>query len=152
MYNGLNVMDIITLAVGFIIGVIVVAIAIEFGSKKDKVDMPNSRRTTEWNINEINNPKIMAEYLGNVTIPDKSMILVNKYKDSGLFKGLNTRRNTEIKGNYILGDDRALILSGPMKEGELGFWTVEKEIVNSLHEDFDFHWNNGQMLKTDEKK
>jgi len=145
-------MDIITLAVGFIIGVIVVAIAIEFGSKKDKGDMPNSRRTVDWNINEINNPKIMAEYLGKVSLPEKSMVLVHKYKDSGLFQGLNTRRNTEIKGNYILGDDRALILSGPMKEGELGFWTVEKEIVNSLHDDFNHHWKNGQSLRTDEKK
>jgi len=145
-------MDIITLAVGFIIGVIVVAIAIEFGSKKDKVDMPNSRRTVDWNINEINNPKIMAEYLGNVSLPEKSMVLVHKYKDSDLFQGLNTRRNTEIKGNYVLGDDRALILSGPMKEGELGFWTVEKEIVNSLHDDFNHHWKNGQSLRTGEKK
>ena len=145
-------MDIITLAVGFIIGVIVVAIAIEFGSKKDKADMPNSRRTVDWNINEINNPKIMAEYLGKVSLPEKSMVLVHKYKDSGLFEGLNTRRNTEIKGNYILCDDRALILSGPMKEGELGFWTVEKEIVNSLHDDFNHHWKNGQTLRIDEKK
>lgn len=143
--------NIIELAVGFGIGVIVVAIAIEFGTKKNKLDMPNSRRTTEWNINEIHNPKIMAEYLGNVSLPEKSMLLVHKYKDSDLFKGLNTRRNTEIKGNYVLGDDRALILSGPMKEGELGFWTVEKEIVNSLHEEFNHHWNNAQILRTDEK-
>ena len=50
-------MDIIALAVGFGIGVVVVAIAIEFGTKKEKIIMPNTRRTIEWSINEIQNPR-----------------------------------------------------------------------------------------------
>ncbi|MHA2431383.1 MAG: hypothetical protein ACXACC_10205 [Promethearchaeota archaeon] len=144
-------MDVIALAVGFGIGVIVVAIAIEFGTKKEKIIMPNTRRTIEWSINEIQNPKIMAEYLGNLIIPDKAKVLVHKYKDPERFDGVNARRNSQIKGNFVLGDDRALILSGPMKEGELGFWTVEKEIVRSLHEEFDRSWNEATTIKTDKK-
>ena len=145
-------MDIIALAVGFGIGVIVVAVAIEFGTKKEKTTMPNTRRTIEWSINEFRNPKIMAEYLGNLSIPRSSKVLVHKYKDLERFIGVNARRNTQIKGNFVLGDDRALILSGPMKDGELGFWTVEKEIVNALHEEFDRSWNNATIIKVEEKK
>ena len=136
-------MDIISLGIGFIIGVIVVAVAIEFGSKKTKDAMPSSRRTNKWDVSEIENPKILAEYLGDINLPQQSRILVNKYRDINRFKGLNARRNTNIKGNYILGDDRALILSGPLKENEFGIWTVEKEIVTTLHQEFDEHWNKG---------
>ena len=141
--------DILSIGIGFIIGVIVVAVAIEFGSKKTKNIMPSSRRTLEWNINEIQNPKIMAEYLGDIAIPKESRILVNKYKDLQMFKGLNAKRNTLIKGNYILGDDRALILSGPLKKDEIGFWTVEKDIVDSLHQEFDTYWKNASILEVD---
>jgi hypothetical protein len=144
-------MDIIALAVGFGIGVVVVAIAIEFGTKKEKTTMPNTRQTIDWSINEIQNPKIMAEYLGNLFIPKSSKVLVHKYKDPEQFVGVNARRNTQIKGNFILGDDRALILSGPMKEGELGFWTVEKEIVNALHDEFDRLWNDAAIINVKEK-
>jgi hypothetical protein len=112
--------------------------------------MPNSRRTNDWDINEIQNPKIMAEYLGDLAIPTESKVLVHKYKDLDRIKGLNARRNTKIKGNFILGDDRVLILSGPMKKNELGFWTVEKEIVNSLNEEFDHYWNNATQIKTED--
>jgi hypothetical protein len=145
-------MDIIALAVGFGIGVVVVAIAIEFGTKKEKITNPNTRRTIDWSIKEIQNPKIMAEYLGTLSIPNSSRVLVHKYKDPEQFIGKNARRNTQIKGNFILGDDRALILSGPMKEGELGFWTVEKEIVNALHEEFDRYWNEASIIQVKEKK
>jgi hypothetical protein len=141
--------DILSLGIGFIIGVVVVAIAIEFGSKKTKNVMPSSRRTLEWDINEIQNPKIMAEYLGDIAIPKESRVLVNKYKDIQMFKGLNAKRSTRIKGNYILGDDRALILSGPLKKDEIGFWTVEKDIVDSLHQEFDAYWQKASVLETE---
>ena len=141
--------DILSLGIGFVIGVIVVAFAIEFGSKKTKDIMPSSRRTNEWDIKEIRHPKIMAEYMGDITIPKESKVLVNKYKDLQMFNGINAKRHSKIKGNYILGDDRALILSGPVRKDEMGFWTVEKEIVNSLHEEFDAYWNDASMLQTD---
>lgn len=91
----------------------------------------------------------MAEYLGDVNIPAQSKVLVNRFKDMDRFNGLNVRQSNHIAGNYILGDDRALILSGPVKKDELGFWTVEKEIVESLHRDFDKNWQMAQRLKNE---
>jgi hypothetical protein len=135
-------MDILSLFIGFGIGVVIVAIAIEFGSKKTTKQMPSSRRTTDWSLNEIKNPKIMAEYLGDITIPKQSRVLVNKYKTGRDFNGSYAKRNSGIRGNFILGDDRALILSGPVKHDELGFWTVEKEIVESLHQEFEDYWDS----------
>lgn len=142
--------DVLSLFIGFGIGVVVVAIAIEFGAKKTIKTTPSSRRTTDWSLDEIKNPKIMAEYLGDISIPYRSRVLVNKYKTGRDFNGSYARTSSSIRGNYILSDDRALILSGPVKHDELGFWTVEKEIVESLHQEFDELWEKG--FDIEEKK
>ena len=144
-------MDVISLILGFIIGVIVVGIAVEFGTKKKQNESPSSKHTKKWNISEISNPRIMAEYLGDVEIPENSKVVVNNYKDKDQLTGINVRRHTNIKGNYIIGDDRALILSGPVKKDEVGFWTVEKEIVEKLNNEFKQMWTEGTKMTTEEK-
>jgi hypothetical protein len=144
-------MDVISLIIGFIIGVIVVGIAVEFGTKKKQNDSPSSKHTKKWNISELSNPRIMAEYLGDIDIPKNTKVIVNKFKDIQKLKGLNVRKNNQIRGNYIIGDDRALILSGPLKQDEVGFWTVEKEIVENLNTEFFNNWTKGSKLDFDEK-
>jgi len=144
-------MDILSLIVGFGIGVIVVAIAIEFGVKKPEKNTPSSRKAQDWSIKEIRNPKIMAEYLGDIDIPHHTQVLVNRYKDKQMMQGISVKQSNTIRGNFILGDDRALILAGPVKQDEIGFWTVEKDIVESLHRDFDALWREASELRFDEK-
>jgi len=143
--------DIISLIIGFVIGVVVVGVAVEFGSKQKLGNAPASRHAKKWDISEISNPRIMAEYLGDIEIPKNSKVLVNRFKDAEIFKGLNAKRYSKIKGNFIIGDDRALILAGPVKQDEVGFWTVEKEIVESLNSEFDELWIKGTKVKPDTK-
>ena len=59
-------MDIVSLVVGFAIGAVVVGLAVELGMKKMSKSEPSSRHTKKWSISEISNPRIMAEYLGDV--------------------------------------------------------------------------------------
>jgi hypothetical protein len=139
-------MDVISLALGFIIGVVVVGIAVEFGTKKKQNNAPSSKHTKNWSISEISNPRIVAEYLGDIEIPKNTKIIVNKYKNIESLKDLDVRKNPDIKGNYIIGEDRALILAGPFKKDELGFWTVEKEIVENLNDEFFKNWTKGSKL------
>jgi hypothetical protein len=145
-------MEIISLAVGFIIGVILVGIAIEIGTKKSTHTPQTSKQTKKWSISEISNPKIIAEYLSDVDIPKNSKLLVNNYKDKKRFAGLNVKEHKGLKGNYIVGDDRALILAGPMKKDEVGFWTVEKDIVSNLNREFDEMWSKGTKIDPEEKR
>ena len=142
-------MDVISLILGFIIGVVVVGIAVEFGTKKKQNNSPSSKHTKKWNISELSNPRVVAEYLGDIEIPKNTKIIVNKYKDSQNLMGLDARKNKEIKGNYIIGDDRALILAGPLKKDEVGFWTVEKEIVEELNKEFFENWAKSSKLNFD---
>ena len=145
-------MDIIALIIGFAIGVVVVSIAVEIGMKKTSRVVPASKHTKDWDISEISNPRIMAEYLVDAELPKGSKVIVNKYKDKNLLMGLNAKTHTGIRGNYIIGDDRALILAGPVKKNELGFWTVEKDIVEKLNHDFEQMWSHGTKMKFEEGK
>ncbi|UCB58743.1 MAG: hypothetical protein JSV67_00145 [Thermoplasmatales archaeon] len=139
-------MDIIALILGFFIGVIIVGLAIEIGIKKITGTTPASKHTKTWNVSEISNPKVMAEYLSNVDLPKGSKVLVNKYKDKELLTGLDAREHKGIRGNFIVGDDRALILAGPFKKDEMAFWTVEEDIVIQLNEQFNEKWSEAQDL------
>jgi hypothetical protein len=142
--------DVISLIIGFAFGVIVVGLALELGLKKSTRSNPASSHTKKWSISEISNPKIMAEYLSDVEIPGNSKLLVNKYKDKELLTGLNVKEHKGIRGNFIVGDDRALILAGPIKKDEVGFWTVEKDIIQTLNTEFERKWTEASKIHLEE--
>ena len=73
-------------------------------------------------------------------------VIVNQYKDKEMLAGLDVKEHKGIKGNFIVGDDRALILAGPVKKDEVAFWTVEKEIVDKLNQEFDEMWEKGSSI------
>ena len=144
--------DITALAIGFFIGVLVVVLALEIGMKKTNREAPTSKHTKKWNLSEISNPKIIAEYLmEGVDIPQNSKVIVNQYKNKETLRGLEAKEHGGVHGNYIIGDDRALILAGPFKKDEVGIWTVEKEIVKQLNEEFDEKWSEANTVKFEEK-
>jgi hypothetical protein len=144
-------MDIISLIIGFIIGVIIVSLAIEIGMKKSTQNNPASKHTKKWSISEISNPRVMAEYLNDVDLPSDSKVLVNKYKTKATFAGLDVKEHKGIRGNYIVGEDRALILAGPIKKDEVAFWTVEKDIVKRLNQEFDDMWAKGSKMELEKE-
>lgn len=145
-------MEVVSLVIGFALGVVVVALAIEVGMKKTSKVEPTSREAKSWSISEISNPRIIAEYLGDVEIPKDSKVIVNQYKNKKMLAGLDVKEHSGIKGNIIIGDDRALILAGPIKKDEIGFWTVEKEIVEKLNDDFKNLWDEATKMEPEEKK
>lgn len=145
-------MDIVSLIIGFIFGVIVVGIVIEIGIKKVTNTPPSSKHTNKWSISEISNPKIMAEYLSDVDLPKDSKVIVNKYSDKNILAGLDVKEHTGIKGNFIVGENRALIVAGPLKKDEVGFWTVEEEIVKKLNQEFDEMWTEAETIRFEDTK
>jgi len=145
-------MDVFSLIIGFIIGVILVGLAIEIGSKKSTPTGSASKKAKSWSISEISNPKIMAEYLSDVELPKNSKVIVNTYKNKEMLAGLDVKEHKGIKGNFIVGDDRALILSGPIRKDEIAFWTVEKEIIEKLNQEFDEMWAEGEKIDFDKNQ
>jgi len=145
-------MDIIAIVIGFIIGVICVGLAIELGMKKISNRLPASRPTHKWSIEEISNPRIIAENMGEITLPKNAKVVVNQFEDKNKFVGMEVKEHSGIRGNFILGDDRALVLSGPIKDNELGIWTVEKGMLEKLNRYFEDSWSKGSRMQHEEKK
>jgi hypothetical protein len=144
--------SIVTFVIGLVIGAVIVVLAMELGLKRTSKTEPYTRSTKTWSLNELRNPRILAEYLGDVDIPKNSKLLVNQYQNNRLFEGIEVRHHSEIRGNFILGDDRALILAGPVKKDEIGVWTVEKDILEKLNSYFNAAWENGEQISPPEKK
>jgi len=143
-------MEALYFILGVIIGVVAVGLAFELGMRRASKEEPTTRPTHKWNINEIANPRIVAENLGDIEVPRNARMVVSEYPSEALLQGLNVKQHSGIRGNYILGDDRALILSGPMKQGELGVWTVEKEMLQKLNKYFEESWEKATPLNEDE--
>ncbi len=145
-------MDIVAILIGFIIGVISVGLAIELGMKKTSSRQPASRPTHKWSIDEISNPRIIAENMGDITLPKNAKVVVNQFQDKDSLTGVEVKTHSGIRGNFILGDDRALILSGPVKDDELGIWTVEKGMIDKLNKYFEDSWSKGTRMQHEEEK
>ena len=144
-------MDALSVIVGIIIGFVFVGFAIELGMKKSSSKQSSSRPTHKWSISEIPNPRIVAEYMGDVKLPNNAKVVVNKYENMAQLKGKQVKQHPGIRGNFILGDNRALVLSGPIKEDELGIWTVEKEMLDKLNKYFEDSWYKATEIKDEEQ-
>jgi len=145
-------MEIVAILIGFIIGVISVGLAIELGMKKTSSKQPASRPTHKWSIDEISNPRIIAENMGDITLPKNAKVIVNQPQDKEKLMGMDVKTHSGIRGNFILGDDRALILSGPIKDDGLGIWTVEKGMLDKLNRYFEDSWSKGSEMQYEEEK
>ena len=100
----------------------------------------------------ISNPRIIAENMGEITLPKNAKVVVNQFEDKNKFVGMEVKEHSGIRGNFILGDDRALVLSGPIKDNELGIWTVEKGMLDKLNRYFEDSWSKGSRMQHEEKK
>ena len=145
-------MDVIAILIGFIIGVVCIGLAIELGMKKTSNRFPASRPTHKWSVEEISNPRIIAENMGEIALPKNAKVVVNQFEDKNKFVGMEVKEHSGIRGNFILGDDRALILSGPINDNELGIWTVEKGMLEKLNRYFEDSWSKGSRMQHEEKK
>ena len=145
-------MDVVAFVIGLVIGVVAVGVAIEIGMRRVNREEPATRPTHKWSISEIANPRIIAENMGAIELPRNAKIVVNEYPDEAMFQGMDVRHHTGIRGNFILGDDRALILSGPIQQEELGIWTVEKNMLEKLNKYFEDSWEKSTPLFDDEQK
>jgi hypothetical protein len=144
-------MDVIAFIIGLIIGVVTVGLAIEIGMRRVNKTEPATRPTHKWSIAEIENPRIIAENMGAIELPKNAKIVVNEYENGAMLKGIEVKQHSGIRGNFILGDDRALILSGPIKQDELGVWTVEKDMLEKLNKYFNDSWEKATPMIDDEQ-
>ncbi|PNX45276.1 MAG: hypothetical protein BV459_09060 [Thermoplasmata archaeon M11B2D] len=145
-------MDVVAFITGLVVGVVAVGLAIEIGMRKMTKTNPASRPTHKWSLAELKNPRIVAEYLGDMELPKDAKVVVNHIQNQERLQGVEAKTHTGIRGNYILGENRALILAGPVKENELGIWTVEKSMLEKLNAYFEDSWAKAHEFDPNEQK
>ncbi|HEC94382.1 MAG TPA: hypothetical protein ENI45_00265 [Thermoplasmatales archaeon] len=137
-------MDILSIVLGIIIGAIVAIMAVGLSAtKKPEKPEPTSRYVENWSLNNLSNPRIVAEYLLDADIPKNARVVVKQCKDTSILKGLDVKYNPNVKGCFALGDDRAIILAGPFKSSEVALINVEKHVLTRLNDVFEDYWEKG---------
>lgn len=133
--------DVVWALIGFVVGVVAAAIAVEFGLKKFLSPPENSKLTTVWNLNELPAPLVAARTLHGLTPPRNARVLsAGTYE--GTRDGFELRTNKEVRGNFAVdaNANRALIFLGDMAPGTLALWTVDERLIERLRAEFNRLW------------
>lgn len=129
-------MDLISLIIGFVVGIVAVSIAIELGWKKEG-PVQTCKIARQWQLSEIPQPRIVAERL-QMQPPGNAQVVVQTH--TAFSKG--AKQNPEVSGNFVLGSDRALIFAGDIREGQMAFRTVDDAILRHLRSQFHRYWES----------
>ncbi|MCD6107887.1 hypothetical protein B6U70_01560 [Euryarchaeota archaeon ex4484_162] len=141
-------MDPLSLLIGFIIGLIAATMAIEFGMRKpiESTFKSTARLTYMWSLSEIKNPRLVAEYLDEMMIPKNAKVVFKECSDTKVLEDVSARKNEDIRANFVLGDERALLILGPVREGQMGVWIIDPFILKKLESEFERLWSKGEEL------
>ncbi len=110
--------------------------AIELGWKKE-TSSQTCKLTDIWSLHELKNPLIVAEKL-HITPPENAKVVV---ANTILQKG-NVKKHPGVRGNFALGENRALLFTGEIKQGDLALWTIDDAIIKKLRNEFHRLWGD----------
>ncbi len=139
-------MEIISLIVGFVVGIVAVSLAIELGWRKEETP-EKCKVARRWDVREIKNPLVMAEKI-KMEMPMNAKMVVAVHTPFSK----RAKLDPNVKGNVIIGDNRALIFSGEIKENQLAFWTIDEHITRALRNQFYNLWEKKEEKKVVSKK
>ncbi len=136
-------MDTIAFGIGLVVGMVGAAAAIEMGQKWLTKKKVTTNLTHFWSVSEIDGPVVAAKEIEGVNFPAGTHIVTAAEPDSEITKRCKVRINGEVDANFIVGSNRALILSGVLKPGTAALWTVDEEMIAALKNEFEHLWQGG---------
>ncbi len=140
-------MDLLSIGLGILIGIVVTAFMVEIGMRKILPWGVTSRLTSVWNLNEIKDDKtllIAAEKIENVEIPKNSRVVVKQREGVALLKGTEVVVNPSVHLNFAVGPDRALMFMSSIHPNALTVWTTNEKMVRRLTSEFNRLWMEGK--------
>jgi hypothetical protein len=134
--------DLISLIIGFVVGIVAVSIAIELGWKKE-APVQTCKIARQWHLSEISRPIVVAEKL-KMQPPQNAQVVVQTHTAYSK----DAKQHSDVTGNFVLGSDRALIFAGEIREGQMAFRTVDDAILRHLRSRFHHYWeDSGQRAE-----
>ncbi|MDI6917262.1 MAG: hypothetical protein QMC80_05645 [Thermoplasmatales archaeon] len=140
-------MDLLSIGLGVLIGIIVTAFMVEIGMRKILPWGVTSRLTSVWNLNEIKGNKqllIVAEKIENVEIPKDSRVVVKQKEGTARIKGSEVVVNLNVHSNFAVGADRALIFTSSIHPDAFTVWTTNEKMISRLTSEFNRLWMEGK--------
>jgi len=110
--------------------------AIELGWRKETSN-ETCKLTDIWSLHELKNPLIVAEKLHMAPPENAKVVVANTILQKG-----NVKKHPGVRGNFALGENRALLFTGEIKRGELALWTIDDAIIKKLRNEFHRLWGD----------
>ena len=133
--------DVISMLLGFLVGVVAAGFAVELGLKKLFAPPEASKLTNVWSLSELPSPLIVATQIRDVTVPKNSRLVTG-----GSFElardGFEVRKNAAAHGNFAVDavQNRALLFLGGIEKNALALWTVDEKLIERLRAEFNRQW------------
>ncbi len=144
-------MDTVSVLVGFLIGIVAMTIAVEFGLKKIFRPPAVNKVTGSWRLSDHQAPLVVAQDASAVDLPNGSRVVTAGDVASIGFKQRDHRRNPNARSNFIVDPelDRALVFMGPIREGTLALATLDPAIAQRLRAEHRRLWETGEAYVDD---
>ncbi len=130
--------DVFSAAVGFVVGALIVAIAIETGMRRRNATEVLTKLTSGWRLAEFGEPLLVAHDVVDVRVPAGSTIMASGTVDPTLMARCTVRHVPPVRAEFALDPkgQRALLFTGGLAEGALAVWTVDPAIVERLASEY----------------
>lgn len=139
-------MDTISILVGFLVGVVTAAIAVELGLKKLFMPPSATKVTGSWRLSEIRSPLVACTDAAKPIFDQGARIVTAGSANPQAFHGRTFRRNTGARANFMVhpNEDRALLFMGPIAPGTLALSTVDGALCDRLRAEHKRLWEQGE--------
>ncbi len=130
--------DVFSAAAGFVVGALIVAIAVETGLRRRDTPEVLTKLTTGWRLAEFGQPLVVAHDVVDVRMPPGSRIMASGTVDPDLMASCTVRHVPPVRAEFALDPrgQRALLFTGGLQEGALAVWTVDPAIVERLASEY----------------
>lgn len=135
-------MDVLSTLIGFLVGVVAAAIAVELGLKKLFAPPDSTKLTTIWSLGELKSPEVVATQIdAGVEVPRTARVVTPANVPPSA-RGYQVRKNPETKGCFAIDAEqpRALLFLGGIQKGALALWTVDEKLIDRLRAEFNRLW------------
>lgn len=134
--------EVLSMLIGFLVGVVAAGIAVELGLRKFLSPPENTKITRVWSLAEIPKPLIVARAMRDVPFPKNARVVAGQKLD-GERAGFDLRSNPEAVADFAVDAEqpRALLFLGGIQKGAMALWTVDERLIDRLRAEFNRLWS-----------
>lgn len=141
------VLSLFSILLGFVLGTAATAIAWNL-SQRGVRNPETARLTALWSLKDVSEPglrpAVLAEHIDNVQLPAGTKVVVPSAGlasvPASILATCEVRMHPEVRVNAVVGKDRALVFSGHVTPRAFAVFTMDRNTVQMLQNDFQRMW------------